>query len=130
MCATGTLSHSVVRFERGSVLIQFVRISSRGDELPWFFSALSTGKTMMVHPVMATGPHLGRSMRIEGRGEPGQLSRVTSPWDAQWKGVSWAAAGFTRPHMGKGKAGQAGPIGWILAKEPISNKKFFFKSVL
>jgi hypothetical protein len=25
-----------------------------------------------------------------------------------------------------GKAGQAGPTGWILAQEPISNKKFFF----
>jgi hypothetical protein len=24
-----------------------------------------------------------------------------------------------------GKAGQAGPAGWILAQEPISNKKFF-----
>jgi hypothetical protein len=32
-----------------------------------------------------------------------------------------------------GKAGQAGPTGWISAQEPISNKKFFFfffKSVL
>jgi hypothetical protein len=30
---------------------------------------------------------LARAMRIEGRGETGQLSGVTSPWDAQWKGV-------------------------------------------
>jgi hypothetical protein len=31
-----------------------------------------------------------------------------------------------------GKAGQAGPTGWISAQEPISNKKlfFFFKSGL
>jgi hypothetical protein len=31
-----------------------------------------------------------------------------------------------------GKAGQAGPTGWISAQEPISNKKFFFffKSIL
>jgi hypothetical protein len=25
-----------------------------------------------------------------------------------------------------GKAGHAGPTGWILAQEPISNMKFFF----
>jgi hypothetical protein len=31
-----------------------------------------------------------------------------------------------------GKAGQAGPSSWILAQEPISNKKLFsfFKSIL
>jgi hypothetical protein len=64
-----------------------VRISSRGDELPWFFGVVSMGKTTMVHPVLATGPRLGRVMRIEGRGETGQLPGVTSPWDAQWKGI-------------------------------------------
>jgi hypothetical protein len=42
---------------------------------------------MMVHPMLATGPRLGRAMIIEGRGEPGRLSGVMSPWDAQWKGV-------------------------------------------
>jgi hypothetical protein len=31
-----------------------------------------------------------------------------------------------------GKAGQAGPTGWIMAQQPMPNKKFFFffKSVL
>jgi hypothetical protein len=39
--------------------------------------------------------------------------------------LSWAARKV-------GKAGQAGPTGWISAQEPISNKKFFFffKSIL
>jgi hypothetical protein len=48
----------------------------------------------MVHPVLATGPRLGRATRIEGRGKLGRLSEVTSLWDAQWKGVGWAAAGL------------------------------------
>jgi hypothetical protein len=80
----------------------------------------------MVHPVLATGPCLGHATRIKGRGEPGRLSEVTSPWDAQWKGVGWTAAGFAGPRTGKGKAGKAGLIGWISAQEPISNKKFIF----
>jgi hypothetical protein len=78
-----------------------VRISSRGDELPWFFGTVSTGKTMMVHPMLAIGPRLGRAMGIEGRGEPGRLSGVTSPWDAQWKGVDWTTVGFAGPHAGE-----------------------------
>jgi hypothetical protein len=59
------------------------------------------GKTTMDHLVLATGPCVGRAMRIEGRGEPGQLSGVTSTWDAQWKGVRWAAAGFIGPCAGE-----------------------------
>jgi hypothetical protein len=82
-----------------------VRISSRGDELPWFFGAVSTGKTTMVHPVLATGPRLGRATRIEGRGESSRLSEVMSPWDAQWKGVGWATADFAGPRAGE----EAGP---------------------
>jgi hypothetical protein len=81
-----------------------VRISSRGDELSWFFGAVSVGKTTMVHPVLATGPRLGRATRIEGRGEPGRLSGVTSLWDAQWKGVGWAA------RVKKKKGRPAGPV--------------------
>jgi hypothetical protein len=55
----------------------------------------------MVHPVLATGPRLGRLMGIEGRGELGRLSGVMSPWDAQRKGVGWAVVGFTGPHAGE-----------------------------
>jgi hypothetical protein len=84
-----------------------VRISSLEDELPWFFSTISTGKTTMVHPVLATGPRLGHAMRIEWRGEPGWLSGVMSPWDTEWKGVGWPAAGFAGPRAWK-ENGEAG----------------------
>jgi hypothetical protein len=55
----------------------------------------------MVHPVLATRPHLGCGTIIEGRGEPGRLSRVMSPWYAQWKGVGWATVGFTGWRVGE-----------------------------
>jgi hypothetical protein len=58
----------------------------------------------MVHPVLATRPRLGHATRMEGRGKPGRLSVVTSPWDAQWKGVGWAA------RVKKKKGRLAGPV--------------------
>jgi hypothetical protein len=33
------------------------------------------------------------------------MSGVTSLWDTQWNGVSWATAGFAGPHVGE----EAGP---------------------
>jgi hypothetical protein len=97
-----------------------VRISSYGDELPRFFDMVSMGKMTMVHLVLATGPRLGRAMRIEGRGEPGRLFGVTGPWDAQWKGAAeplLASLGRARGKE-KGEAGWAGSgWGWVSTQD-------------
>jgi hypothetical protein len=97
----------------------------------------------MVHPVLATRPHLGCGTIIEGRGEPGRLSRVMSPWYAQWKGVGWATVGFTgwrvgeepRPGLGHAKikkkegkkwvAGSGSASSWVSAHCQIGIRNSF-----
>jgi hypothetical protein len=63
----------------------------------------------------------------------GLVERVRTWWPdrpavAGVLGLNWL--GWATRNVGK--AGQAGPTGWISAQEPISNKKlfFFFKSGL
>jgi hypothetical protein len=61
----------------------------RRDELPWFFSAVSMGKATMVHPVLAIGPRLGRTLAALGHVKIGRVGRFMGCVETERGGVEW-----------------------------------------